>query len=179
MKCQRHDHPARRTHQAAADSRQRRSSDRSSGVAGGAGGLTAHLPDCCRAAARRRARSGRRRGRTGARAAAAIVRQRGGLGAALHNPAGQRDADRLGFLRRKSIIRRRQAFETFASRLIAEAVKAGQVNEGVDIAWLTYCVYATTNFIYTWYRRVATSSPGAGRPIRRIRPGWHCRIGSC
>jgi TetR/AcrR family transcriptional regulator, cholesterol catabolism regulator len=63
-----------------------------------------------------------------------------------------RDVDLLPEVRRKSIIKGREAFEKFVSRLIAEAVKAGQVSDGVDIASLTYCVYATINFIYTWYR---------------------------
>lgn len=62
-----------------------------------------------------------------------------------------RDLDLLPEVRRKSIVDGRVRFERFVSSLVSEAIAAGQVPEDADVAALTYCTYATTNFVYTWY----------------------------
>jgi TetR/AcrR family transcriptional regulator, cholesterol catabolism regulator len=62
------------------------------------------------------------------------------------------DFDLLSPLRRADIRRHRRRYELFLENLIREAQEAGEVSADADPRVLSYCMFGTMNWTYTWYR---------------------------
>jgi AcrR family transcriptional regulator len=62
------------------------------------------------------------------------------------------DFDLLSPERRADIRRHRRRYEVFLENLIREAQEVGEVNADADPRVLSYCMFGTMNWTYTWYR---------------------------
>ncbi len=62
------------------------------------------------------------------------------------------DLDRLGEKRRRDILARRKAHESFVAGLISEAQRTGAANPALDVQVLSRCVFATIIWTYKWFR---------------------------
>jgi AcrR family transcriptional regulator len=63
-----------------------------------------------------------------------------------------RDMDHLPPERRKTLMAGRRRFTNFVTNLIEEARDAGEIGPDVNARLMTFCAFATTNWMYTWYR---------------------------
>jgi AcrR family transcriptional regulator len=62
------------------------------------------------------------------------------------------DFDLLSPDRRAEIRKHRRRYEVFLENLIREAQEAGEVSPDADPRVLSYCMFGTMNWTYTWYR---------------------------
>lgn len=62
------------------------------------------------------------------------------------------DFDSLSPELRKVVGRQNKRYEEFVEGLLEEAKEAGEIDAGLDIRLLTKSIFATINYLYTWYR---------------------------